>query len=208
MGKVVSIRTCGGEAQVNVGVFSELDLFRSPSERTTVRVNMAVARVSCLFILVLAFLFVSGNDELTECPKGFFLTEPMGQDEKPQCEPCDKSCLSFCRAKGPKGCEVCRDGYSWDPDYGCLDIDECHELGYDPCQRNSFCINTEGMYDCFGKYIKRFCRLSFVTLSLPFSLYLSLCLSVSFEQSVTKPAMDVMVMDRTFAKNVLLDTSW
>lgn len=25
---------------------------------------------------------------------------------------------------------------------------------------------------------------------------------------MTKPAMDVMVMDRTFARNVLLDTSW
>lgn len=173
----------------------ELDLFRSPSERVRVRVNMAVARVSSLFILVLTFLFVSGNDEGTKCPKGFFLTEPVGQfltepvgqDQKPQCEPCDKSCLSFCRAKGPKGCEVCRDGYSWDPDYGCLDIDECHELGYNPCQKNSFCINTEGMYDCFGKHIKRFSRLSFVTLSFSSSLCFFLSFPIYFSAFLCLP---------------------
>jgi hypothetical protein len=28
-------------------------------------------------------------------------------------------------------------------------VDECLELGYNPCHGNTFCVNTEGSYTCF-----------------------------------------------------------
>lgn len=68
-----------------------------------------------------------------------------------KCIACDSSCFKHCRFAGPKGCEVCRDGYIWDEEYGCLDIDECIQLGYNPCHSNSFSVNNEGSYRCFGK---------------------------------------------------------
>ncbi|CAG2176877.1 unnamed protein product, partial [Oppiella nova] len=60
------------------------------------------------------------------------------------CEPCDKSCADRCRSGGPKGCLVCGTGYIWDGDYGCVDVDECADMGVNPCESNAFCINTEG----------------------------------------------------------------
>lgn len=66
------------------------------------------------------------------------------------CKKCHKSC-QYCRAGGPDGCEVCRQGYSFIPNDGCSDIDECvKERGI--CGLNTFCVNTEGSYFCYGKY--------------------------------------------------------
>lgn len=93
----------------------------------------------------------SGN-ECNECASGFYQksSDPL------VCISCDKSCLDHCRFGGPKGCEVCREGYFWDADYGCLDIDECLEMGHNPCMTNSFCVNTEGSYFCFRELILTF----------------------------------------------------
>ena len=86
-----------------------------------------------------------------KCASGYF--EVSSVDGVSKCDQCDKSCLDHCRNKGPKGCEVCKDGYAWDTDFGCLDIDECVELDYNICKSNSFCVNTEGSYQCFRKLI-------------------------------------------------------
>lgn len=74
------------------------------------------------------------------------------QNDIHECEKCDRSCLGQCKSGGPMGCIVCNKGYSWDPDIGCMDIDECVDLPKNPCKKNTFCINTEGSYECFGKY--------------------------------------------------------
>ena len=89
------------------------------------------------------------GESCTECNSGFFSksTDPL------ICDPCDKSCLGHCRFRGSKGCEVCREGYIWDQDVGCFDVDECTELGYNPCASDTFCVNTEGSYKCFSKLI-------------------------------------------------------
>ena len=88
------------------------------------------------------------GETCSQCSHGFYLE----QSESLKCLPCDSSCLGHCRFKGPKGCEVCKDGYIWDEGYGCLDVDECLELGYNPCSSNSFCVNNEGSFRCFSKY--------------------------------------------------------
>lgn len=36
-----------------------------------------------------------------------------------QCSKCDKSCKGHCREGGPKGCEVCADGYQYSVELGC-----------------------------------------------------------------------------------------
>ncbi|CAL8103250.1 unnamed protein product [Calicophoron daubneyi] len=53
---------------------------------------------------------------------------------------------------GARGCEdrrekLCNEGFQWDRDRGCIDIDECHPpTGQPPCQYR--CTNTYGGYLC------------------------------------------------------------
>lgn len=68
-----------------------------------------------------------------------------------QCLRCDLSCASSCHSIGPKGCNVCRAGYYWDNDTGCIDIDECNLMELNPCKYNTYCINTQGSFKCFRK---------------------------------------------------------
>lgn len=70
-------------------------------------------------------------------------------DQGTVCEPCHRSCL-YCRSGSPLGCEVCRSGFTWIPAYGCSDIDECSQ-NRKICGDNTFCVNTEGSYFCYGK---------------------------------------------------------
>ncbi|XP_015786452.1 cysteine-rich with EGF-like domain protein 2 [Tetranychus urticae] len=92
--------------------------------------------------------YVMYKGELCEkCATGYFkISEKDGIEE---CEKCDKSCLGQCLGSGPKGCHACKEGYIWDTDYGCLDIDECIESPKNPCQHNTFCVNVEGSFQCF-----------------------------------------------------------
>ncbi|XP_074597281.1 cysteine rich with EGF like domains isoform X2 [Brevipalpus obovatus] len=71
------------------------------------------------------------------------------QNDIHECEKCDRSCFGQCKSGGPMGCIACNKGYSWDPDIGCMDIDECMDLPKNPCKKNTFCINTEGSFECF-----------------------------------------------------------
>ena len=74
-----------------------------------------------------------------------------------QCLQCDDSCASTCHSLGPKGCHVCKNGYNWDDDHGCMDIDECNNtVELNPCKFNSYCINTQGSYKCYRKCLFRY----------------------------------------------------
>lgn len=64
------------------------------------------------------------------------------------CAKCDPSCKGHCREGGPKGCEVCADGYHYSVEFGCIDLDECIESIYPPCKLGTFCVNTIGSYRC------------------------------------------------------------
>lgn len=67
-------------------------------------------------------------------------------DGKMLCLPCDKSCLGGCRAGSQKDCVACKPGYTFDSDDGCLDKNECDEIGI--CTKDQFCLNSIGSYMC------------------------------------------------------------
>lgn len=89
------------------------------------------------------------------CQPGYFMeknyttTDSLSglKNNKVLCKPCHRSCV-YCRNDGPKGCDVCREGFTWVPTYGCLDIDECVK-DKKICGPNTFCVNTEGSYYCY-----------------------------------------------------------
>lgn len=92
----------------------------------------------------------------SSCQRGYHAVirkdeEPTGRagDRLITCKPCHRSC-QFCRNEGPLGCEVCRSGFTWIPTYGCSDIDECSQ-NKKICGENTFCVNTEGSYFCYGE---------------------------------------------------------
>lgn len=87
------------------------------------------------------------------CLRGFYsdqgaLRLPQTPNKMILCKPCHRSC-EYCRQAGPQGCEVCRKGFNFVPDYGCLDIDECLQSQNKICGQNTFCVNTEGSYFCY-----------------------------------------------------------
>ena len=89
----------------------------------------------------------------TSCSAGYYFDKsvlklPDTSSKKILCKPCHRSCEQ-CRQQGPKGCEVCRKGFTWVPSYGCLDIDECIQSNKKICGENTFCVNTEGSYFCY-----------------------------------------------------------
>lgn len=94
----------------------------------------------------------------SSCHKGYY-PEKLGIEQKNGvksdsivrkvlCKPCHRSCL-YCRHGGPLGCEVCRKGFTFIPEHGCSDVDECIQSNNKICGDNTFCVNTEGSYFCY-----------------------------------------------------------
>lgn len=52
------------------------------------------------------------------CKVGYYNNTP-NQDSW-ECAKCDKACKAHCREGGPKGCEVCADGYQYSIELGCI----------------------------------------------------------------------------------------
>lgn len=87
------------------------------------------------------------------CLPGYYFDKealkfPEDSSKRIVCKKCHRSC-QYCRLGGPKGCEVCQEGFSWQPGYGCLDVDECVKSGNKICGPKTFCVNTEGSYFCY-----------------------------------------------------------
>lgn len=82
-----------------------------------------------------------------ECEKGTFCKNTPGGND---CDKCDASCHpdDGCTASGPKGCaeESCADGYKFNEDDGCKDIDECVNASY--CAVGKYCFNKPGSVAC------------------------------------------------------------
>ncbi|KAG8194884.1 hypothetical protein JTE90_029175 [Oedothorax gibbosus] len=81
-----------------------------------------------------------------KCKVGYYNNTP-NQDSW-ECTKCDKACKGHCREGGPKGCEVCADGYQYSTEFGCIDIDECIEHSPHPCKHGTFCVNAIGTHRC------------------------------------------------------------
>lgn len=86
------------------------------------------------------------------CLPGYYMDKsalelPDFSSKKVLCKPCHKSC-EYCHDTGPRGCDVCKDGFTLLPKYGCSDVDECIQ-NKSICGDNTFCVNTEGSYFCY-----------------------------------------------------------
>ncbi|XP_025106581.1 cysteine-rich with EGF-like domain protein 2-B isoform X2 [Pomacea canaliculata] len=80
-----------------------------------------------------------------ECSDGYF--EEVKNDTDTICKVCHISCKNKCNAYGRQGCEECKDGWTYNKDLGCQDIDECFS---EPCEKNQYCANTQGSYECLN----------------------------------------------------------
>ncbi|CAL1276430.1 unnamed protein product [Larinioides sclopetarius] len=86
------------------------------------------------------------GDFCEQCKIGYY--NDTSGDASWQCIKCDKACKGHCREAGPKGCEVCADGYQYSVELGCIDSNECIEMSPHPCKHGTFCVNTIGSYRC------------------------------------------------------------
>ncbi|XP_028679907.1 protein disulfide isomerase Creld1 isoform X2 [Erpetoichthys calabaricus] len=82
-----------------------------------------------------------------DCAIGYFRGSSSNQTQHSVCTACYHACS---RCIGPKEdqCLACKKGWQIH-NHKCIDVDECGtELGR--CPANTFCLNTEGSYECRG----------------------------------------------------------
>lgn len=84
------------------------------------------------------------GDDCSKCSIDHY---PVGIDENMVCTPCHPSCMGGCRAGTMKDCVACKPGFFFDPDEGCLDVNECDDTK--KCKEDQFCMNSIGSYGCF-----------------------------------------------------------
>ncbi|XP_071961089.1 protein disulfide isomerase Creld2-like isoform X2 [Antedon mediterranea] len=80
-----------------------------------------------------------------ECKDGHY--EEFKNETDTLCTECHKSCRLKCKGPEPKECEECKDGWLWNDELGCQDVNEC-EAEEPPCKATEYCENNEGSYDC------------------------------------------------------------
>lgn len=85
------------------------------------------------------------GDVCDECAVGYH--QSPTEANKLVCIECHRSCLGHCWEAGPKGCQICKDGWSHSADFGCQDVNECYDLK-NVCTNDEFCVNLEGSYQC------------------------------------------------------------
>lgn len=90
------------------------------------------------------------GETCNECADEYY--ESFRDETKLLCSLCHEACdTSGCTSAGPKGCRVCKTGWTMLPEEGgCTDIDECGNEKH-TCTENQFCVNTQGSYSCLGK---------------------------------------------------------
>lgn len=78
------------------------------------------------------------------CESGYY--ESYKDDKKALCSKCHKACNGQCVKGGVTGCTSCNQGWAFEENQGCVDIDECGEKA--SCDKNKFCVNEEGSFQC------------------------------------------------------------
>lgn len=85
------------------------------------------------------------GDHCEICSPDYYLAY---QDvNKMLCSPCHRACSGGCRSGTPKDCVACKQGYIFDSDEGCTDVNECEDVNR--CKKSEFCVNGDGSYVCF-----------------------------------------------------------
>ncbi|XP_035714340.1 protein disulfide isomerase Creld1 isoform X2 [Folsomia candida] len=86
--------------------------------------------------------------ELCEtCAPLFFQGQNDG--EPISCSACHKACKGGCKGSGAKSCESCKEGWEFDEQLECIDVNECLSEQR-KCKNTEFCQNMEGSYSCLA----------------------------------------------------------
>ncbi|XP_048003494.1 cysteine-rich with EGF-like domain protein 2 isoform X2 [Leguminivora glycinivorella] len=80
-----------------------------------------------------------------DCVTGYYKSS---EDSGPECKRCHYSCTGGCRGGAPLDCVACRPGFTFEPDVGCHDNNECNDINI--CAKNEFCLNSAGSYKCMA----------------------------------------------------------
>lgn len=79
-----------------------------------------------------------------DCAVGYYLS--YNDDNKMLCSKCHPSCMGGCHKGSQRDCVACKSGFTFDPEKGCLDINECKDDNQ--CKRNQYCLNSLGSFTC------------------------------------------------------------
>ena len=82
-----------------------------------------------------------------ECLTSYYPT--VDKQNKFICNPCHKNCKNGCVGSESKDCKLCGDDAYLDPIKGCLKLNECSPLDYNPCDSGLICRNTQSSLKCF-----------------------------------------------------------
>jgi len=81
-----------------------------------------------------------------QCAPSFFQVQ---KDNNPlSCSACHKACAG-CTGPGAKNCEKCKEGWEFDTEMGCTDVNECMAEKR-VCKWSEFCQNMDGSYSCLA----------------------------------------------------------
>ncbi|XP_033105508.1 protein disulfide isomerase Creld2-like [Anneissia japonica] len=80
-----------------------------------------------------------------ECKDSHF--EESKNETHTVCRECHLSCSLKCTGPETKDCEECKEGWLWNDEHGCQDVDEC-AAEERPCNESQYCENNEGSYNC------------------------------------------------------------
>jgi len=86
-------------------------------------------------------------EDIDECAEGKECKTTHYCDNTPGdaiCKKCDSACVG-CSGPGNKNCVECMDGFEFNDEKHCVDVNECSS---DPCPDNHWCLNSSGSYRC------------------------------------------------------------
>lgn len=75
--------------------------------------------------------------------------ESYRDESKLLCSKCHVACHGSCTQAGPRGCLDCNNGWFFETERGCIDINECVS-DLKSCAENEFCVNNEGSFSCLS----------------------------------------------------------
>lgn len=85
------------------------------------------------------------------CLEGYY--EHVKNATDTVCNVCHIACKTSCTGDGAKVCDACKEGWNYNEETGCEDVNECESGSSSPCQDTEYCTNTQGSYSCLSCHV-------------------------------------------------------